>query len=177
MLRPVLALVIAAVAIGPSFNGCKDLSRAVTQLAYPPVRDMRRSVVLIPQHVAPRPPDSLSVPIGGKEVMLDREAFVAKMVDPGASDAASIARGAVKYQRTCVPCHGALMKGDGPVAAKFMPPPNLLAPMTRARSDGFMYTYIRHGGAVMPSYGAQVSAAEAWDLIHYIRDLQKKNPQ
>lgn len=177
MIKPLLALVVAVVAIGPSFNGCKDLTRSVTELAYPPVRDMRRTVAFIPQQVAPRPPDSLSVPIGGKEVMLDREAFVAGMSDPGTSDAASIARGEVKFRKTCVPCHGTSLKGDGPVSAKFMPPPNLVAAMTRARTDGFMYTYIRHGGAVMPSYGAQVTAAEAWDLIHYIRDLQKKNPQ
>lgn len=177
MIRPLLALGIAVVAIGPSFNGCKDLSRSLTHLTYPPVRDMRRTVALIPQRVPPRSPDSLSVPIGGKEIMADRATFESRMVDPGATSTASVERGAIKFRRTCVPCHGTGMKGDGAVAAKFMPPPNLLAPMTRDRSDGFIYTYIRHGGAVMPSYGAQVTAAEAWDLIHYIRDQQKKNAQ
>jgi mono/diheme cytochrome c family protein len=67
--------------------------------------------------------------------------------------------------------------GDGPVAALFMPPPYRLAQPTRERKDGYIYSYIRHGGIVMPSYGAQVTAAEAWDLIHYIRHLQKVSPR
>jgi hypothetical protein len=29
----------------------------------------------------------------------------------------------------------------------------------------------------MPSYGAQVTAAEAWDLIHFIRYKQKVSPR
>jgi hypothetical protein len=29
----------------------------------------------------------------------------------------------------------------------------------------------------MPSYGAQVTDTEAWDLIHYIRHLQKVSPR
>jgi hypothetical protein len=49
--------------------------------------------------------------------------------------------------------------------------------MTRARSDGFIYAYIRLGGAVMPSYAAQVSVREAWDVIHYIRHMQQTSPR
>jgi mono/diheme cytochrome c family protein len=76
-----------------------------------------------------------------------------------------------------MPCHGKVMAGDGPVAAMFMPPPDLLAQTTRDRKDGYIFSYIRHGGMVMPSYGAQVTAAEAWDLIHYLRSMQKTSPR
>jgi mono/diheme cytochrome c family protein len=69
------------------------------------------------------------------------------------------------------------MAGDGPVAALFMPPPDLLAEPTRLRKDGYIYSYIRHGGAVMPSYGAQVTAEEAWNLVNYIRHMQKTSPR
>jgi mono/diheme cytochrome c family protein len=79
--------------------------------------------------------------------------------------------------RTCVPCHGASLRGDGPVVAKYIPPPDLLAAMTRGRSDGYIYAYIRHGGAVMPNYGALVTAHEAYDLINYIRHEQKTHPR
>ena len=44
-------------------------------------------------------------------------------------------------------------------------------------SDGFIYAYTRHGGAIMPSYGAQVTPQEAYDLINFIRSMQKKSPR
>jgi mono/diheme cytochrome c family protein len=77
----------------------------------------------------------------------------------------------------CVPCHGATLVGDGPVAALFMPPPDLLAEATRNRTDGFIFSYIRHGGVVMPRYGQSVSAKEAWDLVNYLRHEQRTNPR
>ena len=70
-----------------------------------------------------------------------------------------------------------LRRLDGPVAALFMPPPDLLGEATRDRTDGYLYSYIRHGGVVMPAYGAQVTAEEAWHLINYIRNMQKVSPR
>ena len=49
----------------------------------------------------------------------------------------------------------------------------LQAQQTRDRKDGYIYSYIRHGGVVMPSYGAQVTSQEAWELIAYIRHMQQ----
>lgn len=172
-----VAALLAFIAVGPKFNGCRDLTVSTTQLAYPKVRDMRTSVALPPQKVVTRAPDSLSVPVGGREVMLDRAAFEASLSNPVAADTASVGRGRRRFAKICTPCHGLQMKGDGPVIPKYIPPPDLLGPTTRARTDGFIYTYIRHGGAVMPSYGAQVTAAEAWDLINFIRDEQRRNPR
>ena len=103
--------------------------------------------------------------------------LAAKLTDPTVADDSSRARGERKFHKTCVPCHGMGLMGDGPVAALFMPPPDLLAEATRDRKDGYIYSYIRHGGVVMPAYGAQVTAAEAWDLIHYIRHMQKVSPR
>jgi hypothetical protein len=69
------------------------------------------------------------------------------------------------------------MAGDGPVAAQFMPPPDLHAEATRNRTDGYIFSYIRHGGVVMPRYGQSVTAHEAWDVINYVRSQQKANPR
>ena len=185
-----VVLVVLTVFTGASVQrGCQDVIRANTHWSYYPIRDMRRSVALMPQKVITRLPDSLSVPIQGREI-LPRDArgvpltgaelnnrLGAMLVNPVASDDSSIARGERKFQRTCVPCHGATLKGDGPVAARFVPPPDLLAATTRGRKDGYIYSYIRNGGAVMPSYGAMVTPEEAWDLINYIRHLQKVSPR
>ncbi len=88
-----------------------------------------------------------------------------------------VGAGERKFLRTCAPCHGKTLAGDGPVAANFMPPPDLLAEATRARKDGFLYSYIRFGGIVMPPYGAQVTAEEAWNLVNYLRSMQQKSPR
>jgi mono/diheme cytochrome c family protein len=171
-------------------QGCIDVKRAWTKLDYYPIRDMRRTIAIMPQKFSMRPPDTLSVPVQGRDVDADymrnpdhnlvdlATKLAASTTDPtgGATDS-SIARGERKFKITCVPCHGPKMESNGPVAPMFMPPPDLLAQATRERKDGYIFSYIRHGGAVMPSYGAQVTAAEAWDLIHYIRHMQKVSPR
>lgn len=164
-------------------HGCRDMKRSLTVLTYPDRRDMRRTVGFVPNKDYMAGPDSLSVPTTGRErwnaadVVGERARYDKTFVNPQAPDDSSIARGARKFMKTCIPCHGPELKGNGPVAAKFIPPPDLLAAMTRGRSDGYIYSYIRHGGAVMPTYGAQVTAQEAYDLINYIRDMQKKSPR
>lgn len=170
-------------------RGCQDSVRSATQLAYFRIRDMRTTVAITPQKGLLLAPDSASVPYGGMELPptdasgrpltgLDLTKRLAEtLANPIASDDSSIARGERKFQRTCVPCHGAGMKGDGPVAARFMPPPDLLGSSGRGRADGFIYSYIRNGGAVMPSYGAQVTSREAWDVVNYIRHMQRTSPR
>lgn len=170
-------------------RGCHDAMNSISHWSYYPIRDMRKSVAIMPQKGVLRPPDSTSVsyraidlppvgPSGQHLAGLDLTNFLAAtLVNPVASDDSSIARGQRKFMRTCVPCHGLSMKGDGPVAAKFMPPPDLLGSSTRGRKDGFIYSYIRNGGAIMPSYGAQVTAQEAWDLINFVRHMQQVSPR
>jgi len=169
---------------GATFQrGCKDLTGSVAHLMYFDKRDMRSTVVIVPQKRYLMGPDSLSVPVTGRErwnaaqEQVERDRLDKSFVVPTAADTGSLTRGELKFKRTCVPCHGLSMKGDGPVIAKYIPPPDLLGATTRARSDGFIYGYIRHGGAVMPSYGAQVTAQEAYDLIHYIRHMQQTQPR
>jgi mono/diheme cytochrome c family protein len=164
-------------------RGCAQATGSLTKLMYVPKRDMRNTVAFVPQKTYLRAPDTLSVPTTGRElwngndVVAERARFEHTFTNPQAADDSSIARGERKFTRTCIPCHGATLAGNGPVAAKFIPPPDLLKEMTRNRTDGYIYSYIRHGGAVMPSYGAQVTAQEAYDLINYIRSMQKKSPR
>ncbi|TMQ69092.1 MAG: cytochrome c [Candidatus Eisenbacteria bacterium] len=181
MLKGTLAVVALAIltmfGVPSVRHGARDLKNSWTRWSYFPIRDMRRSVALQPQKVVYRLPDDASVPTIGKEVELDRDVAAEKLHNPIPSSDASIARGDSLFHKLCVPCHGRSMAGDGPVAAQFMTPPDLLAQQTRERKDGFIYTYIRHGGVVMPSYGFQVSAEEAWHLVNFIRHQQKMSPR
>ena len=165
-------------------HGCQDTKRSLFDLMYPSHRDMRRIVAFTPQKGSVRAPDSLSVPITGVErapdmaqLMTNRDAIAARWVDNTVSDDSSLARGERTFHRLCQPCHGPAMRGDGPVAAKFMPPPDLLGATTRGRSDGYIYSYVRYGGAIMPKYGQALSPAATWDVIHYLRQQQKVSPR
>lgn len=183
----VMAGFVAILAGLSAQQGCRDTWRAWTHLSYYDVRDMRRSVALLPQRGFYRLPDTTSVPITGVEQPLqghmlsveERTAFAATVHDTVTTGdpMASVGRGRTKFGKTCIPCHGRSLAGDGPVAQFFMPPPDLLGEHTRGLSDGWIYSYIRHGGAIMPSYGAQVTPEEAWDLIHYLRFMQKTSPR
>jgi mono/diheme cytochrome c family protein len=174
----VLALSILTM-MGPTSpqHGCQNAVKSFTNLSYPPKRDMRTSIALLSQRGFYRAPDTASVPIQGRDRLLDAAALEANFRNPQPPTEESILRGDSTFVRLCVPCHGPEMKGNGPVAAKFIPPPDILGATTRGRTDGYIYRYIRFGGAVMPTYGAQVTAQQAYDLINFIRDRQRKNPR
>src|SRR6185436_12543115 len=98
-------------------QGCQDVKRAWTHLDYYPVRDMRYSIVLKPQRTPSLLPDTLSVAMGAHEAPFDRARLEATFTNPMAASDSAVARGERKFKKTCVPCHGVSMKGDGPVAA------------------------------------------------------------
>jgi mono/diheme cytochrome c family protein len=184
MLKAAFAAVLLTVfSIGSCQQGMQDATRSLLNWRYAPIRDMRRSVAIVPQQQVMRAPAPGTVPTTGVELTYGLEGIEladrlgATLRNPVAATDSSIARGAFKYVKNCVPCHGRAMAGDGPVAQSFMPPPDLLAEATRNRSDGYIYSYIRHGGAVMPAYGAQTTPEEAWNLVNYIRHMQRTSPR
>jgi len=75
-----------------------------------------------------------------------------------------IARGERKFIKTCVRVT-ADPRRDGPVAALFMPPPDLLAEPTRQRARRLHLLVHPHGGVVMLPTARQVTAEEAWLLV------------
>ncbi len=63
--------------------------------------------------------------------------------------------------------------GDGPVIKRGFYPLNLTTPGVIARTDGYIYAYIRYGGKVMmPSYRESITSDQAWDIVNYVRKLQ-----
>ncbi len=180
MLRPIAFMALLALWSVSFQQGCSDLRKSLTHLSYYPIRDMRQTVAIDPQSTTWGAPDSLSVPTQGRDAYRDDPAPYdvagARLVAPASSEA-SVARGDSLFQTVCWSCHGRTMIGDGPISAKFIPPPDLLAEGTRGRTDGFMYMYIRHGGALMPAYGNALTTHDAWSIVHYIRHMQKVSPR
>lgn len=158
-------------------DGVRDATQSLLNWGYFDVRDMRQTVMLDPQKTITRGPDSLSVPVTGREHVTNLQQLAATLENPIPMSDESVAQGQATYQKVCTPCHGLELKGDGPITQFYIPPPDLQGAGTRGRPDGYIYSYIRNGGAVMPAYGFQVSAEAAWHLVNFIRSRQQAEPR
>ena len=118
------------------------------------------------------------VPRGGSLILpKDQREQAAKQPNPVKPTPESISLGKERFETFCVPCHGPEAKGgvSGPVAVKFVPPPDLTnAAFQGGRTDGYWHSYIMVGGAVMPAYGEAMSSHEAWSVVNYLRTLAAK---
>ena len=118
------------------------------------------------------------VPRGGELVIpKEQRDLAAKVPNPIRKTSESIAIGREHFTTFCMPCHGAEAKGGvtGPVATKFIPPPDLTnAELQKQRTDGYWHSYIVVGGAVMPSYGEALSSEEAWHIVNFLRSLARQ---
>jgi mono/diheme cytochrome c family protein len=91
-------------------------------------------------------------------------------VNPLAGRPAS-ATGDTLYHTFCSTCHGNLGQGFGLVGAKMAALP-LTSDRARAFTDGYIYSYIRYGGPVMPRYGDKIRGLSRWELVNFVRQLQ-----
>jgi mono/diheme cytochrome c family protein len=146
-----------------------------TGLAYgwPWSADMIKQPSVKPQ-TAPRVSPAESVPIQGKEPSMDRIEAGKKLRNPVEATAASVENGKRLFNTYCASCHGPEARGDGPVAKKFIPPPDLRLEVFRQRPDGFIYETIRNGGPLMPGQGEALLPRERWEIVNYLRTLQGK---
>lgn len=80
------------------------------------------------------------------------------------------------YETHCSVCHG--IKGDSPASnvtkAMALKPPPLLSAKVRGMTDGHLYHIITMGQGVMGPYASHVPQKDRWQLVNYIRSLQKK---
>jgi mono/diheme cytochrome c family protein len=144
-------------------------------VAYRWTHNMSTSQRVMPgQMVFPMPPGGVART--GSELVYSieaREAAAARK-NPVPVTPESLAKGAALYGIYCTPCHGESGRGDGLVAAKFVPPPDLTnVDLQKARTDGYWQSYLSVGGAVMPSYAEALTPEERWHLVNYVRTLGK----
>jgi mono/diheme cytochrome c family protein len=101
--------------------------------------------------------------------------------NPFPIDSAFTALGRTGYETNCSVCHGPTGLGGttGSIAQKDAsearyPPlaPNLTAPLTVGRTDGYIYGVIWVGRGLMPAYGPRITHRERWAIVHYVRQLQ-----
>lgn len=82
-------------------------------------------------------------------------------------------RGQERFNIYCIVCHGPTGNGDGMVVRRGFPqPPTYHDDRLRNAPVGHFFDVISNGWGKMNSYAAQVSPADRWAIIAYIRALQ-----
>jgi mono/diheme cytochrome c family protein len=102
----------------------------------------------------------------------------AKLKNPVASSAESVAAGKATYTKNCRFCHGTDAKGNGPMAPQGTHPSDLTdAKWDRGPSDGELFTVIRDGAGPkfdMKGYKGKLSDTDIWNVVNYLRSIGTK---
>jgi mono/diheme cytochrome c family protein len=102
-------------------------------------------------------------------------AFVKKM--PVALTWDLLHRGQERFNIYCSPCHDRTGGGQGIVvqraAGTMVKPPSYHEDRIRDLPDGELFNTITNGVRTMPSYSYQVPVEDRWDIVAYIRALQR----
>lgn len=124
----------------------------------------------------------------------DYERAGAELINPLERTEANLAKGEALYQVYCAVCHGPEGHGDGSITKdrtleaesrqleNFPPPPSYaksdginssrggaMADLT----DGKIYHTITYGLNMMGAHASQLSPEERWNVVMYVRELQK----
>jgi mono/diheme cytochrome c family protein len=97
-----------------------------------------------------------------------------------------MSRGRQRFGVYCAPCHGIDGYGQGLVArraeqlmelgaAQWTPPLSMHDDVVRQRPVGHLFNTISYGIRTMPAYGPQISVADRWAIVAYVRALQRSS--
>ncbi|MBE7516645.1 MAG: cytochrome c [Chloracidobacterium sp.] len=184
-LAVVFFILLPVVVLGSLYGLSRDFSErnreVPTQMQYSPASLSYTENPILPEDMTLQTPPSGTVrrgflPLHYQATPEDEARAGKELVNPFQPTPENIARGKYIYTNTCAVCHGTTGVGDGPIAAKYMPPTSYKAPASIALPDGAMFhiiTYGRNNGN-MPPHAAQVLPDDRWKVILYIRTLQKQ---
>jgi mono/diheme cytochrome c family protein len=160
--------------------------------AFPWSTDMFQGPAVQPLEMAPRAMPEGTLPINGIHynthygqpagmpddqalAPMKLELMTVKLHNPVDPTPENLAHGQHLFETDCAPCHGMKGKGDGTVVHLLQhKPANLMTGVSKNLPDGYIYGYIRNGGIWMPEYDDAMSSKERWQVVVYLRALQKE---
>jgi mono/diheme cytochrome c family protein len=181
--RQILASIAVILAVGGG---------ASRTYAFPWSTDMYQGAAVQPLEIAPRVMPDGTLPVPGIHynihygqpagmptaaalLPMKLELMTVREQNPLQPTSENLAHGRVLFETVCAPCHGVHGKGDGSVVHLLAhKPADLLTGVSTNLPDGYVFGYIRNGGIWMPSYDDAMSATERWQIVLYMRDLEKK---
>lgn len=136
-----------------------------------------------PHHSGMRVPPEKTAPVGFQpyKYMTDIEGALKNLKNPiaGQMDPETLMTGQKYYETNCAICHG--YKGEGGVEAKSsvsekmaLKPPSLLTDKVKGWPDAHVYHVIVAGQGVMGPYASHILPEYRWQVVNYIRFLEKQ---
>jgi len=134
-----------------------------------------------PNHSGMRVPPDKTVPVGFTPYPFKGDVEGgAKNPNPLAGDMSPkvLTAGQKYFETHCAVCHGPNGAGNpdsNVVKNMALKPPSLLSEKIRTWPDGHIYHVITEGQGVMGPYASHVPQAYRWQVVNYIRFLQKES--
>lgn len=122
------------------------------------------------------PPPVGAVPILATKRKIDYSQIdVTKLVPPFPIDSKAGARGNKLFGVYCSPCHGMTGNSDTVIAKKMDMLPVALTSdrVVKELKDAEIFVKILASDSLMPKYRAELEDNEAWEIVAYVRELQK----
>src|SRR5262249_4301492 len=163
-MKYVFIVVLLIVASAGGLMGLVVVYRWSNNMTYTPRIMPGERIFVMPAGVMPRG-GALIIPKEQRDV-------AARQPNPVRPTPESVTIGRQHFQTFCTPCHGPEGKGGvtGPVATKFIPPPDLSnAELQRQRTDGYWHSYIVVGGAGVAADGEALSSPGAGRAVEILR--------
>jgi mono/diheme cytochrome c family protein len=133
---------------------------------------------LFPDGMVMRTPPEGTVPreaiLGPPVVVTGREDGRYAAAIPVPLEAEDLQRGRQRFEVFCAACHGVTGQGQSPVAEamSLSLPPSFFSERVRRLPPGRVFATITEGYGLMPSYAAQLSVRERWDVVGFVQALQ-----
>lgn len=131
-----------------------------------------------PDHRSARPPVEGTVARG--ELRADKYLYTGKLGNnpgdymPFAVTRDDLARGQVRYNIYCAPCHSRVGDGNGYIPSRGFArkPPSFHIDRLEKAPVGYIFGVITEGFGIMPDYSSQIPAEDRWRIVAYVRALQ-----
>ncbi len=165
---------VRGLAVFSAILGAAVLALAPSAWSFPWDIDMYRGSPVQPLSRAPRVMPSDTMPVNRGEAPMSTEQMTVKLKNPLTATEENLSHGRDLFLTNCAPCHGESGVGNGPVAFLLKhQPKNLVTGQSKDLPDGYIYGVIRNGILLMPSYADAMSSSERWQVVLYVRSLQR----